>query len=411
MKVKLIILFSFLSNLCFSQQGWILQSTGTDDSLRSVKFINYHTGWAAGTNGTIIKTTDSGNSWNIIFSGINADLNSLSPAISVSDTTLFISGDSGIMIKSTDLGNSWSQLTTGTKENLNSIFFINSVTGWSCGNNGKIIKTTDSGNNWSDLNSSTDIQLNSIFFTDQNIGWTAGFGGIFNTNDGGQNWSPQFIDGYLVLRSIFFTDPFHGWAAYYDNQIFGPENTRTTDGGLSWINYSMNNSYSISINFYNSMTGWSSGFYGRINHSTDGGVSWTNQISNTDEHLNSVFFLDSINGWIAGNSGVMLKTTNAGILTGFTNQSDYIGKYSLTQNYPNPFNPTTNLEFGISELGFVSLKVYDISGKEVATLLNEVKPAGNYVVNFNGANLSSGIYFYTVKSGDFISTKRMILLK
>ncbi|MEZ4824605.1 MAG: T9SS type A sorting domain-containing protein, partial [Ignavibacteria bacterium] len=85
--------------------------------------------------------------------------------------------------------------------------------------------------------------------------------------------------------------------------------------------------------------------------------------------------------------------------------------YSLSQNYPNPFNPTTNLEFGISELGFVSLKVFDVSGKEVMTLVNEQKTPGYYKINFNGANLSSGIYFYTIKAGDFTYTKRMILLK
>ncbi len=86
-------------------------------------------------------------------------------------------------------------------------------------------------------------------------------------------------------------------------------------------------------------------------------------------------------------------------------------KFELSQNYPNPFNPSTNLEFGISELGFVSMKVYDASGKEVASLVNEVKPAGYYSVSFNGASLSSGIYFYTLSAGNFISTKRMILLK
>jgi hypothetical protein len=86
-------------------------------------------------------------------------------------------------------------------------------------------------------------------------------------------------------------------------------------------------------------------------------------------------------------------------------------KFELSQNYPNPFNPTTNLEFGISELGLVSLKVYNASGKEVATIFNEVKPAGYYTVSFNGANLSSGIYFYTMTAGNFVSTKRMILLK
>ncbi len=85
--------------------------------------------------------------------------------------------------------------------------------------------------------------------------------------------------------------------------------------------------------------------------------------------------------------------------------------YSLSQNYPNPFNPTTNLEFGISKLGFVSLKVYDVLGKEVMTLVNEIKPAGRYKIDFNGSNLSSGMYFYKLEAGNFTETKRMLLIK
>jgi agmatine/peptidylarginine deiminase len=80
------------------------------------------------------------------------------------------------------------------------------------------------------------------------------------------------------------------------------------------------------------------------------------------------------------------------------------GVYSLSQNYPNPFNPTTQLEFGISNLGFVSLKIYDVLG-------NENKPSGRYTVTFDGSNLSSGIYFYKLEANDFTETKRMILLK
>jgi len=87
------------------------------------------------------------------------------------------------------------------------------------------------------------------------------------------------------------------------------------------------------------------------------------------------------------------------------------GKTSLFQNYPNPFNPTTHLEFGISKLGFVSLKVFDVLGKEVKTLISEIKPAGFYKVDFDGSNLASGIYFYKLESGNFFQTKRMILLK
>ena len=86
-------------------------------------------------------------------------------------------------------------------------------------------------------------------------------------------------------------------------------------------------------------------------------------------------------------------------------------KFELSQNYPNPFNPSTNLEFGIPDLGFVSLKVYNASGREVAILVNEVKTAGYYSVSFNGSNMPSGIYFYTLQADNFISTKKMLLVK
>ncbi|HSP88659.1 MAG TPA: T9SS type A sorting domain-containing protein, partial [Ignavibacteriaceae bacterium] len=85
--------------------------------------------------------------------------------------------------------------------------------------------------------------------------------------------------------------------------------------------------------------------------------------------------------------------------------------YSLSQNFPNPFNPTTNIEFHIPGSGFVSLKVYDVLGREIATLVNEEKPAGSYEVEFNATSLSSGIYFYELKAGNFIQTRKMILIK
>jgi len=91
------------------------------------------------------------------------------------------------------------------------------------------------------------------------------------------------------------------------------------------------------------------------------------------------------------------------------NQS--VVSYILEQNYPNPFNPTTKIRFRISDLGFVSLNIYDVLGEEVATLVNEEKPAGNYEVEFNAGNSPSGIYFYKLSAGNFTETKKMILLK
>ena len=91
-------------------------------------------------------------------------------------------------------------------------------------------------------------------------------------------------------------------------------------------------------------------------------------------------------------------------------------KFSLEQNYPNPFNPTTTIKFSIPAVGTrlalsVQLKVYDVLGKEIATLVNEEKPAGSYNIEFNGFNLASGIYYYQLRAGEFVETKKMLLLK
>ena len=90
---------------------------------------------------------------------------------------------------------------------------------------------------------------------------------------------------------------------------------------------------------------------------------------------------------------------------------DSPNKYLLLQNYPNPFNPLTNIKFQIADYGLVTLKVYDILGREISTLMNEELPAGNYQINFNASQLATGVYFYQLKAGNYTETKKMILLK
>lgn len=85
--------------------------------------------------------------------------------------------------------------------------------------------------------------------------------------------------------------------------------------------------------------------------------------------------------------------------------------FNLEQNYPNPFNPSTRIKYVLGSRQFVTIKIYDVLGIEIETLVNEEKPAGNYVINFNSENLSSGIYFYQLKTKTFVETKKMILLK
>ncbi|MFH1525871.1 MAG: T9SS type A sorting domain-containing protein, partial [Bacteroidota bacterium] len=117
-------------------------------------------------------------------------------------------------------------------------------------------------------------------------------------------------------------------------------------------------------------------------------------------------FVGSKNGLYMLNSIVNVK-----------NEDPYPTKFKLYQNYPNPFNPTTTIKYSIFNVGSenfaVSTKliVYDILGNEVAMLVNEARNSGNYEVTFDASNLSSGVYYYQLKAGEFSETKKMILLK
>ena len=85
--------------------------------------------------------------------------------------------------------------------------------------------------------------------------------------------------------------------------------------------------------------------------------------------------------------------------------------FSLYQNYPNPFNPTTNIKLDVSKSGLVKIVVYDVSGREVSTIVNEPMQSGSYTVDFNASGLSSGVYFYSLITGGYSETKKMILIK
>ncbi len=105
-------------------------------------------------------------------------------------------------------------------------------------------------------------------------------------------------------------------------------------------------------------------------------------------------------------------TEGQGIVSGISHGSNVVpDKFKLYQNYPNPFNPSTTIRYSIPNTQFTLLKVYNVLGKEIATLVNEKKPAGSYEVTFDNEGVSSGIYFYTLSAGNFSETKRMIFLK
>ncbi len=125
-----------------------------------------------------------------------------------------------------------------------------------------------------------------------------------------------------------------------------------------------------------------------------------------DEVKDTALFYNNSDG-----SPQIIALDGNGTLTAVKTHSDMPREFSLSQNYPNPFNPTTRLRFTIARAGFVTLKVYDMLGREIATLVNEQKSSGTYDAQFNGSTLPSGVYYCRLESGSLVSTKRMVLLR
>jgi hypothetical protein len=98
-------------------------------------------------------------------------------------------------------------------------------------------------------------------------------------------------------------------------------------------------------------------------------------------------------------------------ITDVENADQLPQNYALDQNYPNPFNPATTITYAVPQNSFISLRVVDILGNEVQTLVNETKSAGTYTVSFDATSVPSGVYFYTLEAGNFVSSKKMLLIK
>ena len=208
---------------------------------------------------------------------------------------------------------------------------------------------------------------------------------------------------------------------------------RSTDGGVSWENdRRLTNNSASSI--YPSVTvsgpivhvvwedyrGAGSEIY--YKHSTDEGINWDEDTRLTNagsfSMYPSVSASDSVVHvlWEDFRDGqgpeIYYKRNPTGNPTGVENiNSEFPKEFVLSQNYPNPFNPSTKISWQSSISSWQTLKVYDLLGNEVAALVNEYKPAGNYEVNFDAKNLTSGIYFYKLQAGSFVKTNKMILLR
>ncbi len=412
-KLILFFLIFTLTQVLYTQEGWFVQYGTPTSSFSKIFMLDTLNGWVLDFD-SVFNTSDGGNSWNyknigvggafvdVYFENINtgwiigityvtkttnAGMNWSPPNFfGVGFNKLyFLDANTGIVAGfekywfSTNGGNNWTSNNLGINNiTYFSIDFVNRDTGWIGGTNGVLFKTTNCGLNWVQKNTGTDTRFYGLSFTTKDTGWAGGFNSsgeskILFTSTGGESWIVKYIDPIgQGVEDIFFTSAKEGWAM---------------------------------------------GLPGKIMHTTDVGNTWEFQNSNAGNiHLFSGYFINSTTGWIVGEAGgangKILKTTTGGIVPVLNNSNEMPTDFRLYQNYPNPFNPTTDIKFSLPKDEIVTIKVYNLLGEEVTTLVNNAyKTAGNYSVKFNGSNLASGVYFYTIEAGTYMVTKKMVLIK
>jgi photosystem II stability/assembly factor-like uncharacterized protein len=423
------------SSFLHSQTGWFLQTSPTNKNLLDIYFVNSQTGWACGDSGRIIKTTNGGTVWTELTPFTSNKLNvirfldaNFGYVAGGSQTQYPMCIDNDILARTTNGGGTWTTLLSNSSwdifydlalVNKDTIFATYAGTDQYCmANSGGAYQTYNTGSNWSYF---TGGWVKGITFLNQSTGWLSSFGmgdvmrglfSVYKTTNTGVNWNPIYVDtlyGASTIGKMKFLDVNNGFCLYRMLR-------KTTNGGVNWQKIDSVNTYNLrSFALANKDTLWIARGY-NILRTNNSGANWTQQLT-TGVPINTVYFFDKNTGWIAANSGIIYKTITGGI-TGIQNISSEVpSAYSLSQNYPNPFNPTTKIRFSIVSsphvLGgdLVLLKVYDVQGREVQTLVNETLQPGTYEASFDGSMLNSGVYFYKMVTGNFSETKKMLLIK
>ena len=186
----------------------------------------------------------------------------------------------------------------------------------------------------------------------------------------------------------------------------------TSNGGNSWTTKTTSLNVTLfGVSFGNISRVTAVGGSGTIVTSADNGQTWGVQNSGTYSILYAVNFVDDNYGCAVGEAGTILTTENGGGVYIKNISTEIPGQYYLGQNYPNPFNPNTSIIFKVRDSKFIQLKVYDILGKELLTLVDKKLAPGTYEISFDGSKLSSGTYFYRLSADNYVDTKKMLLIK
>lgn len=370
----------------------------------------------------IVRSTNGGQNWTPLITGSNGPL-----TIAMNSSGhIFVGGSVNGIFRSTNNGNNWTQINTGINWLTINRLFVSKITGYIYASTGTVFtgngpyRSTNNGDSWTLINNNISTPAIYSFVETASgrifAGSTGGLVGsstMYTTTNNGDNWSTisSGITSQFAIIDMAYNSTNGDLYAVSTSNIW-----KSTDTGNNWISVfqgSQPNSQFKRI-VCNSTGGiFMCSQYGDLTNfgvfrSTNNGNNW----AQINTGLNSVVWclaFDQNNFLYGAGSSYFYKsatvTNVAPISSAFP-----IG-FKLEQNYPNPFNPSTTIKYSITKNSNIAIRIFDLRGKEIKTLVDEFHNAGYYSVNFNSEGLSSGVYFYKIYTDGFSETKQMLLIK
>ncbi len=400
--------------------AWSPQNSGFAGQLTTVKAVNELTCWTAGAGAVVLRTTDGGATW------LNANPNpgvvaGMSNSIDAIDgnTAWLTSTNAGstFIYKTTNGGALWQQVFSSSQTRIFGIEMTDAANGFAfadpISNVWQLMITSNGGMNWQlspnappTLSNIETCLPGSFQVSLPNIWWGTSITTVYRSTNSGLSFTSHEanVSGIYIL-AVHYNSAGTGLSASISM-------SKSTNGGASYSSLPAPGAGNIEAIQGEGEDFWfirGTGIY----RSTNSGSSWE-QVHTAAQTLMHMDFPDGLTGcqmgWAVGFGGGIYKMTGNLVGTG-NNQNEIPSAFELNQNYPNPFNPETVISFSIPRAGYTELRVYDILGNEIAELVSDGLNAGNYAVNFNPVNLAGGVYFYTLSSGEFIQTRKMVIVK
>lgn len=376
---------------------WTKLQSGTSRDLNDIFFASDNVGWAVGKDGAIRKTTNGGNTWSGQTSPVSEDLNGV---YFISSLTGWACGKEGYILKTTDGGTTWNQQASAAADDLYAIYFYSNDNGIAVGKRGIVVTTTDGGSTWTTRTSGTASDLVAVQMLNFNTIYACGeYGKLIKSEDGGATWVSKGASSYYHFTGMHFLS---ASKAYFTIEVrdedLTPNNMFSYDG-TTLTPITANTSKTLrAVHFINNNEGWVVGEEGRILHTSNGGSSWTAQTNTSVEaELTGLHFTNVSNGFTSGEDGTILKL---GSVVGI-NEVAFEGSVNI---YPNPASNNVQVKIANGTASEYAVTIYDNIGKQVYSS----NAGNNDITNINIAELATGVYTLEVKAGVQKQTSKLI---